>query len=96
MLKAFARGLVGRLVSYGVFGLGFWWLFRGVQDDNIPLAVLGGAMVPAGLYLLVKVRRFSALTPAGDSQDREGACTEENAGRTPEPNETTDEVNRTQ
>ena len=60
MLKSIARGLLGRLVAYAVFGMGFWFLFRGVQDDNIPLAVLGGAMIPAGMYLLVKVRRFTS------------------------------------
>ena len=71
MLKSIARGLLGRLVAYAVFGLGFWFLFRGVQDDNIPLAVLGGAMIPVAMYLLVRVRRFTSNMATDQHQKNE-------------------------
>lgn len=76
MLKALARGLLGRLVAYANFGLGFWFLFQGVQDGNIPLAVLGGVMIPISLYLLAKVRRSTTYSPADDSRTDEGGDSE--------------------
>jgi hypothetical protein len=76
MLKSIAAGLLGRLVAYGIFGLGFWLLFRGVQDDNIPLAVLGGAMIPAGLFVLVKVRGWGSHSESDDSPRHEAQSSE--------------------
>lgn len=72
MLKSIAKGLLGRLVAYAIFGLGFWLLYWGVQDDNIPLAALGGAMIPAGLFVLVKVRSFGTSSDSEDSVRHEG------------------------
>jgi hypothetical protein len=60
MLKAFLKGLVGRLLGYSVFGLGFWFLFQGFLRPHIPLAVLGGGMVLAGMYLMVTARTVTA------------------------------------
>jgi hypothetical protein len=76
MLKLIAKGLLGRLIAYSIFGLGFWFLFRGVQDDHIPLAVLGGAMIPAGLLVLVKVRGWGTPPPAEETRSTEDSDSE--------------------
>ena len=56
------KGLLARLLAYAVFGLGFWLLFQGILKPNIPLGILGGVMIPVGMYLLVGARRGSNLT----------------------------------
>lgn len=58
ILKAIGKGLLGRLLAYGVFGLGFWLLFQGFLRPSIPLGILGGLMIPAGMYLMVSARRW--------------------------------------
>jgi hypothetical protein len=64
MLRALGKGLLARLLAYAVLGLGFWCLFQGFLRPNIPLGILGGAMIPAGMFLMVAVRRGSR--PTGD------------------------------
>ncbi len=61
MLKSICKGLLGRLLAYSVFGAGFWLLFQGFLRPNIPLGILGSLMIPAGMYLLVTVRRGTKL-----------------------------------
>ena len=57
MLKYLAKGLLGRLLGYGILLLGFWLLFRGFSDAGIPSALVGGLAVLGGMYLLVRSRR---------------------------------------
>ncbi len=63
MLETIIKGLAGRLLAYGVFGLGFWVLYRAMFQPSlltgIPLGVLGGALVLGGMYLIVTARRFT-------------------------------------
>ena len=76
MLKGIVRGLLGRLIGYALFGLGFWLLFQGFLRPNIPLGILGGAMILGGMYVMATYRRMSAITPEsgaeGDKEDNPG------------------------
>ena len=66
LLKRLAKGLLGRLLGYGAFGLGFWLLFEGFLRPNIALAVLGGGMILGGMYLMAVARRISPSPTADD------------------------------
>jgi hypothetical protein len=68
MLKGILKGLLGRLVGYALFGAGFWWLYQGFQRSNIPLGILGGAMILAGMYVMATSRRISSTAPADDAE----------------------------
>ena len=57
MLKYLAKGLLGRLLGYGTLSVGFWLLFRGFSGACIPQGLVGGAVVLAGMYLLVVSRQ---------------------------------------
>ena len=57
MLKYLAKGLLGRLLGYGTLSIGFWLLFRGFSGAGIPHGLAGGAVVLAGMYLLVVSRQ---------------------------------------
>jgi hypothetical protein len=63
MLETIVKGLAGRLLAYGIFGLGFWVLYRSMFQPSlltgIPMGVLGGALILGGMYLIVSVRRFT-------------------------------------
>lgn len=87
MLKDLSRSLLGRLVSLGIFALGFWVLYQGLlRDDNLFLLILGvvagSALILGGLYLMATTRRLAARAAAqrdmeleeatGDSLDRSG------------------------
>ena len=61
MLRMLGKVLLARSLAYAVFGLGFWLLFQGILKPNIPLGILGGVMIPVGMYLLVGARRGSNL-----------------------------------
>ena len=67
MIQNLVGGLLGRLLGYAVFGLGFWLLFQGFLRPNILLGVLGGAMIPGGLYLMARARRSGAGPPSADN-----------------------------
>ncbi len=65
MLKDLSRSLLGRLVSLGIFALGFWVLYQGLlREDNVLLLVLGvaagSALILGGLYLMATTRRLAA------------------------------------
>ena len=70
MLKDLGKGLLARSLAYTVFGLGFWLLFQGFLRPNIPLGILGGVMIPVGMYLIVRARR-STNQPVDLSQDND-------------------------
>ena len=73
MLKGIVKGLLGRLVGYALFGLGFWLLFQGFLRPNIALGVLGGAMILGGMYVMVTSRRISSRASEVDAEgDKEG------------------------
>jgi hypothetical protein len=73
MLRMLGKGLLARSLAYAVFGLGFWLLFQGFLRPNIPLGILGGVMIPVGMYLIVGVRRGSnllaSLTPEDEQKE---------------------------
>ena len=65
MLKDLSRSLLGRLVSLGIFALGFWVLYQGLlREDNLVLLILGvvagSALILGGLYLMATTRRLAA------------------------------------
>jgi hypothetical protein len=68
MLKILTRSLFGQAVGWGLFGVGFWLLFTGFLDSSIPLGVLGGVMIPLGMWVMVLVRRG----PSGVGDDEGG------------------------
>ncbi len=76
MLKIIVKGLAGRLLAYGVFGLGFWVLYRSLFQSSlwtgVPMGVAGGGLILGGMYLIVTARRLTG-TPADG-----GSAVEEN------------------
>ena len=65
MLKDLSRSLAGRLLSLGIFALGFWVLYQGLlREDNLVLLILGvaagSALILGGLYLMATTRRLAA------------------------------------
>ena len=78
MLKDLSRSLLGRLVSLGIFALGFWVLYQGLlRDDNLVLlglgVVAGSALILGGLYLMATTRRLAARTAAQQEADMQEA-----------------------
>ena len=47
---------MGRAFGLAVFGGGFWLLFTGFLDYNVPLGVLGGVMIPLGMWFMALAR----------------------------------------
>ena len=76
LLKILAKGLVGRLLAYAVFGLGFWLLFQGFSNPSAPRGVLGGVMILIAMYLMVLARRSDPdpemTGSAGEGQENSG------------------------
>ena len=70
------KGLAGRLLAYGVFGLGFWVLYRSMFQPTlwtgVPMGVAGGALILGGMYLIVTARRFTGATRGGDKAEEAG------------------------
>lgn len=64
MLPGLLKGLLGRLVGYGVFLLGFWLLVKGFVGPSLPSAALGGIGILAGMYLMVAARRAGVASGA--------------------------------
>ena len=73
MLKTLGKGLLARLLAYGMLGLGFWLLFQAFQKPSVLMGVLGGVMIPAAMYLMVTARRASllptSLEPVEDKEE---------------------------
>lgn len=67
MFKDLGRSLLGRLVSLGIFALGFLVLYWSL-DKNPLLLVLGvaagSALILGGLYLMATTRRLAARAAA--------------------------------
>ncbi len=73
MLKDLGRSLLGRLLSLGVFILGFWLLYQGLLREEQPLLLalltVGGAvLILGGLYLMATTRRIAARQAARESE----------------------------
>lgn len=67
MLKLLAKGLFGRLLSYAAFTLGFWLLYQGFSRPSPAMAIIGGAVVVLGMYLMVQARKSDpSYSPAFD------------------------------
>ena len=83
VLKTIVKGLAGRLLAYGVFGLGFWVLYRSLFQSSlwtgIPMGVIGGGLILGGMYLIVTARRFTG-TPENVGPAAEGDQVEESRG----------------
>ncbi len=52
-----ASSLMGRALGLGLFAGGFWLLFAGFLGSNVLQGVLGGAMIPAGMWKIASSRR---------------------------------------
>ena len=77
MLKSLARGLFGRLLGYGGLLLGFWLLREAFIEVNIPLGVLGGLAILAGMYAIVLARSPRAGSRQVQEPNTELSNTEE-------------------
>ena len=68
MLTNIAKGLFARLVAYGVFAAGFWFIYmallHGANLRGAGSGALGGVLILLGLYLIVKCRRSFGAQPA--------------------------------
>ena len=51
----------GRLLASAVVVAGFYLLWLGFVESNLVKAILGGVLIPAGLYLMVSSRRKEIL-----------------------------------
>lgn len=71
MLRMLGKGLLAISLAYAVFGLGFWLLFQGFLRPNLPLGILGSALIPVGTYLIVGARRGSNLPASMTSKDEQ-------------------------
>ena len=76
MLKDLSRSLLGRLLSLGIFILGFWVLYQGLLRDDNPLllglgVVVGSVLILGGLYLMATTRRLAARSAAQREQELE-------------------------
>ena len=69
MLTNLGKGLLARLLAYGVFALGFWVLYRALLSESIPMGILGGGLILLGTYLIVNARRISNFTPQTPTLD---------------------------
>jgi hypothetical protein len=87
LLKDLSRSLLGRLLSLGIFALGFWILYQGLLRDDNPLllglgVVVGSVLILGSLYSMATTRRLAARSAAqremqleettGDSLDGSG------------------------
>ena len=77
MLKDLGRSLLGRLLSLGVFALGFWLLYQGLLREDSPVFLglgvgLGSVLIVGGLYLMATTRRIGARQAAKIENDGEG------------------------
>ena len=60
VIKMIARSFLGQALGVGLFAGGFWLLFLGFLGPSIPLGILGGAMIPVGMWVMARVRRVQS------------------------------------
>ena len=66
ILSNLGRGLAVRLAAYAALLLGFMSLYEGFSGSSIPMGMLGGALIIAGMWLLAFARR-GTYTGRGDN-----------------------------
>ena len=57
MFKALGAGLLGRAIGLALFGVGFWALAKGFIDSNMPIGILGGALMLGGMWAIAHMRQ---------------------------------------
>ena len=57
ILSNLGRGLAVRLVAYAALLLGFMSLYEGFSGPSIPMGLLGGVLIIAGMWLLAFSRK---------------------------------------
>ena len=77
VLQSVAKGLLGRFLAYGALILGLWLLYRAFQIGNltagVPLGLAGGAVILAGMYLMVTGRRGEPpIAPSAPGNEEDG------------------------
>jgi hypothetical protein len=60
MLRTLALSVLGRAAGLALFGGGFWLLFTGFLDSTIVLGILGGLMIPMGMWVMALARRVAS------------------------------------
>ena len=60
-----ARVLLGRFLGIGTVAGGFLLLFKGVFDENVYIAVVGGVLIPLGMWIMVNVHKDHAGGTSG-------------------------------
>ena len=68
--------IFGRLLASAVVVAGFYFLWLGFVESNLVKAILGGVLIPAGLYLMVSSRRREARE-SSEREARETPAAEE-------------------
>lgn len=63
--------IFGRLLASAVVAAGFYLLWLGFVESNLVKAILGGVLIPAGLYLMVSSRRKEILRESESSDPTE-------------------------
>ena len=76
LLKDLSRSLLGRLISLGIFALGFWVLYQGLLRDDNPLllglgVIVGSVLILGGLYLMATTRRLAARRASEQDAQRD-------------------------
>ncbi len=68
--------IFGRLLASAVVVAGFYLLWLGFVESNLVKAILGGVLIPAGLYLMVSSRR-KEIQRESESNDPAEIATDE-------------------
>ena len=68
--------IFGRLLASAVVVAGFYLLWLGFVESNLVKAILGGVLIPAGLYLMVSSRR-KEIQRESESNDPAEVTTDE-------------------
>ena len=75
MLTSIAKGLLTRLVAYGVFAAGFWFIYKALlHGGNLRgflTGILGGTLILFGTYMIVKCRRGTSPALPSSDDDKE-------------------------
>ena len=76
ILSNFGKGLAVRLIAYAALLLGFMSLYEGFSGTRIPMGLLGGVLIVAGMWLLAFSRKGMGPerreNPAPTQEDKTG------------------------
>ena len=76
ILRNLGRGLAVQLIAYASLLLGFLFLYEGFSGPSIPLGLLGGTLIIAGMWLLA----FSRRVAGSERQDSSAPIQEDKSG----------------